>query len=310
MGNERVSILTPGLHYGIPMLQYIGDPAPEPSLSKGTILDLYHRSPAHAWYNHPRLNPSAPREESTRADIGTAVHSAILGGNDVAFAPEEFSDWRKKGAQEFRDVMRAEGKTPLLAHQRPAVESAATAAIEFLKAVGLWEEGRKTEGTCIWQDGATYKRCRFDLWLPEANTSVDIKTCDSAEPGAWCRSSMLAGGYDIQQEHILSGIRAVGLADDPEFNFVLVEIEPPYCCSLVRLSPESSALARGKIKIATELWSECMKSGRWPGYPAVPYEAEMKPWQEVELREREYVAERRKAVPRDGMQKIQEMMIN
>lgn len=279
-----------GLYSDLPMEFYISDPCPEPSLSKGTIHRLVSQSPAHARYHHPRLNPDAPMKDTSRGDLGTAVHSMILGGKDIVFASEEFQDWRKKEIQIWRDRTRAAGQTPLLAKQRAPIQSAADAALAFLKAQRFDIESAQTEGTMIWKKGETWKRGRFDLWFPDRSFMIDVKTCESADPGAWIRKSLIGGGYDIQAEHYLEGIRALGEGkDSTDFLFLLVEIEPPHCCSLVGLGPAFTDLARRKIKLGAKIWRECMKSSEWPGYNPLPHWADAPMWALADIEEREAI---------------------
>ena len=248
----QTDALGAGLIYDLPMERYINDPCPDPSLSKGVIHDLLTKSPAHAKHRHPRLNPDRVRDESSRADIGTAVHSMILGGQEIVFAPEEFMDWRKKDARQFKEDAYANGQTPLLDKQRAGVEASASSARKTIEKLPGFKGDLQTEGTMIWRDGEAWKRGRFDIWVPEFNTMIDVKTVESADPETWIRTALIGGGYDIQAEHYLDGIRAVGKGDkNTEFLFLLVEYKPPYCCSVVGLDQAFSAVARRKVGLGT-----------------------------------------------------------
>lgn len=270
-----------GLHYEIPMEEYIADPCPEPSISKGVIQRLFEKSPRHAWYEHPRLNPDRPADESTRADIGSAIHSSILGGAEVVYAPEEFMDWRKKGAQEFRKEARAADKIALLGHQEKDVRYTTKAAKDLLATLPGWTEEFETEGTMIWKDSETWKRGRFDIWSPATGYMIDVKTTPSANPTQWIKTTLLNSGYDIQAEHYLDGIEAIGgVKKRPTFLFLLVEFKAPFCASFVGLDPAWEDLARRKIRYGTDLWAKCLKADKWPGYAVSPHWAEPAPWAE------------------------------
>ena len=278
--------LREGLHKGVPMEFYVGDPCVEPSASKGALHRIITQSPAHARYWHPRLNPNCPKDDSSRADLGSAIHAAILGGADLVYLPEDFKDWRKKEAQAFRDDARAVGKIPLLEHQRMDIQSAKASAVELLRTLPGWTDKcmDDTEGTMIWRDGKVWKRGRYDIWAEPINTMIDVKTTANADPSSWLRSSLLGGGYDLQSEHYLDGLAANGAADDgTTFMFLLVEIEPPFCCSFVGLGPEYSDFAKRKLAKATEMWAQCMESGKWPGYSTVPHWAELRGFEEVQF---------------------------
>lgn len=270
--------LAQGVHADVPMSVYVADPCETPSLSAGIMHTIVTRSPAHARIEHPRLNPAYQHENSSRAEIGTAVHAAILGGERVVYAPPEFEDWRKKAAQEFRDQARGEGRTPLLAEQRLLVEAAAEAGRKRLEKLACGKT-MEVESTIVWSEGQTWKRGRPDVIVRELDSVIDIKTMEAVDPEAWIRSSLAAGGYDIQSAHYLAGLRALGvLSDAGSFIFLLVEIEPPYSTALVALDPEYADFARGRCALATRVWARCLASGNWPGYDPRIHWASPPPW--------------------------------
>lgn len=277
-------MLGEGLHLDVPMDDYISDPCEEPSLSKGTMLRLLTKSAKHAWFRHPRLNPDCPRDDSTRGDLGTAVHSMILGGRDIVYAPPEFEDWRKKDARLFRDDARAQGKTALLARQKEGMEFIEMEAKEFM-AYSLGDlYGMQTEGTMIWKEGSVWKRGRFDIWLPKQKIMVDVKTVTSADPVQWIKTSLLGGGYEIQAAHYMDGIRKlIPDTEKAQFVFLLVELDPPHCCSLVGLDPAFRSLAERKVARATKTWKACIESERWPGYDSRTHWAEAPAWAEMDF---------------------------
>jgi len=268
-----------GLHAGIPLWDYVADPCESPSLSAGLMHTLVTRSPAHAWVEHPRLNPGWKREDSARAEIGTAVHAAIMGGAEIIYAPAQFEDWRKKDAQAFRDAARAEGKTPLLARQRAVIECAAAAGRKRLDEIA-GRHAMGMESTVVWRDGETWKRGRPDVLIPTADQVIDIKTMESVDPESWIRTSLSAGGYDIQSAHYLEGLRKLGIlsSDHGVFTFLLVEIEPPFSTALVALDPEYAELAHRRCRFATRVWARCLASGEWPGYDPRIHWASPPPW--------------------------------
>ena len=96
-------INTPGYH-NLSMSEYLADPCPQPSLSTGVVYDLLQRSPLHAHSGHPRLGGNLG-EPTARGDLGSAIHSLVLGGHDVVYAPPEFADWRKKLAPKSSSLM-------------------------------------------------------------------------------------------------------------------------------------------------------------------------------------------------------------
>ena len=287
--------LREGFYPDFPMESYVADPCVDPSLSKGIMHKLLTKTPAHARQAHPRLNPDREDDNSGRADIGSAVHSMILGGAEVQY--EVFPDFKTKAAREWRDGVYNDGGIPILEKNRAAVENGAGPARAKLATLPGWDGKVETEGTMIWQDGGAWKRGRFDMWAPGPNKMIDVKTTTAANPGDWIRKTMVQGGYDLQAEHYLQGLRANGKGNEhTEFLFLLVEIAPPYCCAFVGLDPAYSDAAKRKCAMATRTWTRCMKSGQWPGYTDMIHYAEWKPWQDMELAEQLLIeTERQKA---------------
>ena len=76
-----VTIDNPGI-YTIPLVEYIADPCPEPSLSASIAHTIVMESPLHAFIQHPRLNIGAIEHGSNKMDIGTIVHGMVLEGDE------------------------------------------------------------------------------------------------------------------------------------------------------------------------------------------------------------------------------------
>lgn len=265
--------LREGIHADIPMDVYVNDPAPEPSLSTTTAKLLLSRSPLHAWWAHPKLGGHRD-DDSSRADLGSAVHAFLFGGALLAYAPAEFTDWRKKDAQTFRDGARERGEIPLLAHQRQEIEDMAGPARERLASLGVTENER----TMIWKDGV-WCRSRPDIMTEDRSLVVDYKTTTNADPAAWIRSTILSGGYDLQAGLVLRGLNHLVYGTDRrEFLFLVQEIEPPHCVSVVGLGPEFLDLAARKVDAAIDRWAECLRLKRFPGYDERTHYADPPTW--------------------------------
>lgn len=289
------AILAPGYHAAVPMAHYVSDAiSPEPSLSTGIICALDERSALHAWQAHPRLG-GGEGEASKRGEIGSAVHSIVLGGQTieyveqvtrrsgkdkgVPFVPE---DWATTDAKEARDAIRARGNLPMLPHQRPVIE---TAAQNLQQALERFGPGR-TEVTMLWQDGGVWCRGRVDYLTDDGGYDVDVKTCDNAEQAAWARSTLLGGGYDVQAALRLRGHEILG-GRTRDFVFVLVELEPPYAVSCVGVSPALRAFGDRKVGRALPIWRRCLDTGKWPSYREDIYWAEPPAWAEAQYAMRE-----------------------
>lgn len=248
-----------GIHHGMDEATYHADPCPAPSLSSGIIRAL-RRSPAHAYYAHPKLG-AEPDTDSPAKDDGVSLHQMLLGaGADLV--PLDFPDWRTKAAQEARDDVRKAGAVPLLRARYDALRRAAEA---MRRAMPDLPPG-SPEATLIWQEGPTWCRARVD-WLPEnpALPLYDIKTTGkSADPAEWQRQ--LVAGYCIQAAWYLRGARALGLRPR-DFVFLAAETAPPYGVSQLACAPSLMAYAEREIERAIAIWRRCLAADDWPGYP-------------------------------------------
>jgi hypothetical protein len=277
----------PGI-YKISADLYHHDPVgPEASLSSSILNLLDKRSALHAWQVHPRLNPGWQPEQRTDFDIGTAAHKLILEGGDVSeFDVLDFPDYRTKAAQQARDDSYAARRTPLLMKHWQAVAAVAGSVMERLRTGDYrinYDDG-KAEETLVWQEGPTWCRARPD-WR-EQHMMIDLKTTTNAEPGAWIRGHLFADGCDIQAAWYMRGLRAVtGL--EPTWRWVVIEREPPYAVSIIAPTPAVIVLADKKIERALAIWRRCMASGHWPAYGTQTAWAELPPWQEQAVLDRE-----------------------
>ncbi len=276
--------LDAGVH-NIPAEEYHADPCIEPSLSSSIAKILISRTPRHAWMAHTRLNPDHEKENRLEFDIGRAGHALLLEGQS-GVEVLDFPDYRKKDAKEARDAAYAAGKIPLLPHHADDVEKMVTAArvqLEIHEAERVFQNG-EPEKTLIWQEQGIWCRCRLD-WLPDPDGLApfyDYKTTTNAHPDVWQRRAFELGA-DIQAAFYLRGIREVLGLERAEFRFVVQEKTPPYALSVIALTPAAIALGDAKVHRAMEIWRECLKSDRWPGYPSDVAWIDTPAWEEVKF---------------------------
>lgn len=251
--------------------EYHADPCIEPSLSRSTIKALLYKSPAHARWGHPRLNPDYAQENGKEAfDIGTAAHSLLLEGIDNIVVVEA-EDWRGKEAKGLRDQAYTAGKTPLLLrHYSAALSMVQSARNQIAQCTELGvmdlQEGGDSELTYIWKEGGAYCRIRPDWISKDKGLIIDYKTTSaSANPAEWARTA-ISTACDIQEAFYRRGVKAID-GKEPAFIFVVQETYPPYLCSFIGLPPDFSAMGKSKCDYGLFLWEQCMKSQRWPGYP-------------------------------------------
>lgn len=289
--------LAPGLHYSLPMADYVADPCAEPSLSASTVRLIVEKSPLAAWRAHPRLG-GEPRDDSSVADIGSAAHSMVLEGADIiqVVAKVEKADgeeivptaWATKDAKAARKKIRSEGRIPLLPHEAQPVYAMAKAAGKAIEA----EVGKGSpEVSIVWRESnGIWCRARAD-WLPDdrKRAAVNYKTTKaSAEPNEFIRRTLFSSWYDVQAAFYLRGLAAVGEAR-PEYKFLVQEQDPPHDYSWIGLETGCEALdiAGKMVAKAIKLWGECLESGKWPGYRKHTHYADPPAWRAIQFEDSE-----------------------
>jgi hypothetical protein len=269
----------PGV-YKMSFEDYLADPCPEPSLTRSTIKELLFRTPLHAFYGHPRLNPNYKEEEGVKKfDIGSAAHSIFLEGEDIAIFLD-IDDWRTKAAQASREEIYAKGKIPLLRKQHDEIMAMVQVAHDSLQRSELCTgiTNGDSELTYIWKEDDVWCRIRPD-WISKDRTLIlDYKTTSTiADPESYNKNLVVSTGLDIQNSFYPRGVKAIEKTE-PDMIFMVQEIEEPYPCSFIRLDMMYADMGNEKVNRGIKIWRECLKSGVWPGYPKTIYTVEPLPW--------------------------------
>ena len=257
---------TPGI-YTITAEVYHRDPCPAPSASSSLLRKILSGSPRHAWLAHPKLG-GAVEEPSAVFDLGTVAHAMLLEGEDV-IAEIDAPDWRTNAARDARDAARAAGRIPLLPHQADEVRMMVEAAREQLRAYpGNLLAEPEPERTLLWQQGPFWCRARPDRIQGE--TVIDYKTTSrSARPGLVDRL-VWSMGYDVQIAWYLEGLSALLGRPVDEHRLIVQEVRPPFALSVLTLGREALGSARGRMRAAWQVWTECLgrgtTAGDWPLY--------------------------------------------
>jgi hypothetical protein len=279
--------MKPGI-YSMSAAEYHADPIPDGSLSGSIAIPLVHRSPRHAWWRHVRLNPAAEPTYSDKFDLGTVAHALLLeAGGEIAVIDAE--NYTTKAAREARDAAREAGRTPVLTAAYEQADAMAKRARTFLdNAVTGWGDG-KPEQVMIWQEGDAWCRGMVDWLKNDALTVIDYKTTGtSARPDDVERHL-----FDMHY-HLKAGLYERGLnvlhpqgTGRRQFLFLFQETDPPYECSLVKLSEAAMMIGRKQATYAIRRWAQCMRSGVWPGYGLNTHTASPPPWIESRWMARE-----------------------
>lgn len=261
-------IRRPGI-YMLPAARYHADPIVRPSLSHSILRTLLDKSPRHAWWSHPRLNPDRPADDPSPAMIdGTVLHRIILGRGEAVQIIDADS-YRTKEAREERDAAMARGVTPILAGRFAELQTCADAVLAQLRddpeAETFFAPGR-SEAIAVCRIGPVWCRAMIDR-LPNAGNSPlwDIKsTGQSARPEDWERAlakryASQAAFYRFVTGHALK--RPAG-----EMRFVVFEKDPPYALSIVACGETMIEAAEAEIMRGIKQWATCIVTGEWPGY--------------------------------------------
>jgi hypothetical protein len=259
-------VLRPGVYTGLPDTVYHSDPVPGGSLSSSGARKLQAPS-CPALYRYEQDNGRPPNKTF---DMGHAAHQRVLGvGPEIVKV--EADDWRTKAARETRDAAYLRGAVPLLSAQFDVLEEMAEAIAAHPIAQALFKQGEGlAEVSMFWPDEATgvMRRSRLD-WLPtpgDRRTIIaDYKTSKSADPEQFAKDAMNYG-YHQQADWYRDGVITLGIADDPAFVFVVQEKTPPYLVSVIELDVIALRIGRLLNRRALNVYAECTRTGRWPGY--------------------------------------------
>ena len=251
-----------------------------PSLNAGTAITMLNKTPAHAWTEHPRLNPNYQSKNARHFDIGKAFHTSVLGAGDP-FVVLDYPDYRTKAAQEEKKQAYQDGKTPILIHEYDPISRMTAAAHKAIYKAGYdktWERGLSEQGFLNNVDGCPC-RCLADrITTVKENVIFDLKsTAGMAKPGAWIRDAMKFG-IDVRVAHYLDVVAAETGQDNFDYIFIVVEKKEPYAAAVFRLSDRLIALGKSKIAIAREQWLKYLDEDEWPAWPGHVQTAEAAEW--------------------------------
>lgn len=251
-----------GLVLGMDEDEYHGGPEFSSSAAKEIL-----KTPAH--YKHVYLD--GHREKKKAWDIGTAVHSKVLGvGADTVTCPPELlasnGAMSTKAAKEWRAEQEAAGLIVVSAAEQQQVNAMAESVLTHDLARGWFELPGHSEASMFATDPETglRLRCRFDRLPDDPRAAIDLKTTLDASPeGFKKRAHDLR--YHVSRAHYL---HTADLAGHPrqEMVFVAVENKAPYLVAVYQFDREQVERGEREARRARELLKRCQELGEWPGY--------------------------------------------
>lgn len=262
-----------------------------PTLSSTLARLLLNRSPRHAWHASSRLNPDYEPVEKKTFDIGRAAHRAVLGkGGDFAPYPEHLlasnGAASTKAAKEWAEEMRAMGVTPVKQDEADAVNDMAAEVMGRLAFMDAAFPPARSELTALAEIDGVMCRAMFDHVPEDPRQPIwDLKTTTDASAEAVMRAVMTYG-YDTQAAHYTEVWKAA-TGEDRAFQFVFVEKDAPHEVAVVRIAGEAMEMAKRRTRRAREIWRECLRDDRWPGYPADIIEISLPEFYQARWLERE-----------------------
>jgi hypothetical protein len=289
--------LAPGIHFDVPDDVYRADTSERPSLTQSLVKIILAKSPLHAWYAHPRLNPDFRKDEDRKFDVGNIAHTLLIGRGKTIEVIEGFDDWRTKAAKEKREEAEANGKLGVLGKHYALADRMVKAAreqLEHRQLDYLFRTGHG-EAVIIWQEHGFYCRQMLDWLTPDLCTYADFKTTgESAAPHGLARK-MVADGWPIQSAMAERGLDAINPhnAGRRDFLFVVQEDEPPYALTVAEIGEAARTMGRKQIEYAFSIWETCMEENQFPCYPLATQRPEYPGWAETEWLNRELEDEQR-----------------
>jgi hypothetical protein len=285
--------------YEMEAADYHADPSLIPSLSSSIAKKLIMDTPRHAYHAHPRLNENFKSKSEKKFNLGSVVHELIL-GKGGGYEVLEFESYTSKAAKEARDAALAFGKVPILENQFGEALLMRDAVFDrlseihvcrdiFLQDADTFQNGT-AEHVMIWNEpNGAICRAMIDWHGPDEHELWDIKTTGAGLSDAAIDRTIENLGYDLSAAFYVRGVNALcpHLQGRVKWRWIFVEDEEPFECRVIEPTESTLALGDRKARYANEIWTQCMLSGRWPGYPNEIYHQTMPEWAERRWLDRE-----------------------
>ena len=218
-------------------------------------------SPAHFAYWHGReMEPSAALR------IGTAVHSAVLGG-----APVVRYDGVRRGKAWDDFEASHPGATILTATEYDTAQQCAAATRASAASAEVLYDGHGTNERLIEWDfnGIPFRSTPDRYYGPnDAATLVELKTTRSAQPARFLRDAT-SRWYHSQLAVYRAALATVGVTVARAV-IVAVETVPPYNVTVLELTDRALDVGYRTACGWLEQYKVCEASGEWPGYAQAP----------------------------------------
>lgn len=282
----------PGV-YDIPIEAYHGQPCAGPSISSSGLRTIWSESPAHYWAKSS-LNPDREPEEFNEAlALGKAAHHLLLGESHFrdhfAIRPEMYKDYRSGEARSWKESVIKEGRVPLTDAMMKAVHGMHRSLSKH-PVVQAGILNGEIEKSLIWQDEETgiWLKVRPDAIPNDSGDYSDLKTTTNVTRRA-IENTIKDFGYQMQGALIGMAAEAVLGVPMQSFSLVMVEKTSPYCVRVVSLKDDDLKRGVRQIRIALQMFADCLKTGEWYGPGGTQSDAEfiaLAPWAAKDIDEK------------------------
>jgi hypothetical protein len=262
-----------GTYSGISLDEYHGKPDlfDGPSVSKSALKWLLptHGGSPKAFWGRWKWNPNAIEQESSDAlDFGKAAHCLLLGDevfeDKFVVRPKEFPDYRSKASQEWRDEVRASGKTIITPDQLARIKRIhADASTNEMVKLGVLN-GRVERTMCV-KDKETgiWLKVRPDVIPAASGMFTDLKTASKFDED-FLEKQIFDACYYLQAAMIRMVCRELGI---PFETFVLLYVLNDDVPDTAHVEMSVHAIDRGEraIRWCLRTIRECLDKNEWPG---------------------------------------------
>ncbi len=256
--------------YDLPMSVYHGDCCDGPSISSSGLRTIELECPLEYWA-FSYLNKNAyPQDDKPAWSFGRAAHCLLLGDSvfedHFVVRPEEWKDWRKKDAKEWRDEQIGKGKSVLIPDELVLIEQMAAVLAKHPLSRDLLTG--EVEKSMLWKDEETgvWLKSRPDIIPTFDNVVVDYKTTTQRVRPYQLQQDITKYGYHMQLALMEDGMRILLGKDDLNIALVFQQKKPPFHVTWVEVTPAFLELGRMQNRKALRTFADCLEKGEWPGY--------------------------------------------
>jgi hypothetical protein len=206
---------------------------------------------------HYRCAVESPREPTAPMRLGTTVHKLLLGGE-----PELVVYQGERRGNAWKDFQRVHpGAEIITADEQDRAARIANAVDDHHLAprllAGLHEQNIR------WTNLG--RECSSTPDVIGDGFVADLKTASTVQPEKF-KMGCLRLGYHAQLAFYLDAVRCT-LGRTIETAYIVgVETAPPYCVTVLRLTPRTLLEGRKLCRLWMEQLLNCEASGAWPGY--------------------------------------------